>query len=455
MSRIFTKIFITGMIALIGAQAFGQKGIEDGSKYGHGEDSLRCLKNLSLFTEYVKQKSYADAIESWEIVYNECPLATTKIYTDGIKIMEWRYKREKDKAKKEELFQQLMGVYDQRIKYMGNHKKYNEAYILGRKATMMLKYKKTKKEYRAQAQEMFKKSIASKKANSEVAVLATYMTNTVAMYKGGQVQPEEVVNNYLTVTEYLTKQINAVKKESIKNKLIGVKETVEKLFATSGAADCETIEKIFGPKFAENKTNKDWLTMVSKLLTRGACEEAQLSYDVAVSLYEIEPSASAAFTIGVRNLKNGDPNTASKYITEAIELEEDALLKGKYHYYLALVKQSQGKLAEARTNARKAIELRTNWGDPYLLIGNLYASSAKNFGTKEFEHKTAYWAAVDMFVKAKSVDPESAAKANELIAIYSKHFPGTEEIFFEGHKEGDSYSLGGWIGTTTKVRAKK
>ena len=455
MSRIFTKIFITGMITLIGAQAFAQKGVEDGSKFGHGEDSIRCLQNLSLFTEYVKQKSYADAIESWEIVYNECPLSSSKVYTDGIKIMDYRIKKEKDKAKKEELFQQLMGIYDKRIKYMGNHKKYNENYILGRKATKMLSYKKTDKAYRAQAQELFIKSVAGQKNKSEVAVVLTYMTNTVAMYKSGQVQAEDVVNVYLKVTDILDFQVGAVKKESVKEKLKGYKENVEKLFAGSGAADCETIEKIFGPQFAENKTNKDWLTLVSKLLTRGGCEEAQLSYDVAVSLYEIEPSASAAFTIGITNLKNGDPDKAAQYYTEAISLEEDPMLKGKYNYYLALVKQSQGKLSEARGLARNAIELRADWGDPYILIGNLYASSASNFGSKEFEHKTAYWAAVDMFVKAKSIDPQCAAKANELIGIYSKHFPGTEEIFFEGHKEGDSYTLGGWIGSTTKVRAKK
>ncbi len=73
-------------------------------------------------------------------------------------------------------------------------------------------------------------------------------------------------------------------------------------------------------------------------------------------------------------------------------------------------------------------------GDPYILIGNLYAASAKNFGSNEFEHKTAYWVAVDMFYKAKSVDAEVATKANELISIYSKHFPGTEQIFFQGFK---------------------
>ncbi|MGQ1787872.1 MULTISPECIES: tetratricopeptide repeat protein [unclassified Saccharicrinis] len=454
MSKNLTKIFIAGMITLIGAQAFAQKGVEDGSKYGHGEDSLRCLKNLSLFTEYVKQKSYADAVSSWEIVYNECPLSSSKVYTDGIKIMEWRIKNEKDKAKKEELFQQLMGVYDKRIKYMGNHRKYNENYILGRKATKMLAYKRSMPEYREQAQGLFEKSVAGQKNKSEVAVLATYMTNTVAMYKAGQTGAESVVKNYVTVNDILTAQINATTKAKTKEVLADVKTNVEKLFATSGAADCQTIEKIFGPQFTENNDNKDWLKLVVKLLARGNCEDAQLLYDVSESLYELEPSAAAAYGIARGYLKQQNIEKATEYYTEAIGLEEDPIQKGTYNYQLGLIKQSQGKLQEARALAREAIELRPDWGSPYILIGKLFAASASNFGSNEFEHKTAYWAAVDMFVKAKSIDAEVAEEANGLISIYSKHFPGTEEIFFQGFKVGDTYSVGGWIGISTKIRAK-
>ncbi|GAF05362.1 tetratricopeptide repeat protein [Saccharicrinis fermentans] len=454
MSRNFTKIFIAGMITLIGAQAFAQKGVEDGSKYGHGEDSLRCLRNLSLFTEYVKQKSYADAVPSWEIVYNECPLSSSKVYTDGIKIMDWRIKNEKDKAKKEELFQQLMGVYDKRIKYMGDHRKYNENYILGRKATKMLSYKRSDPEYRKQAQEMFEKSIAGQKNRSEVAVLATYMTNTVAMYKADQTNAEAVVKNYVKVSDILTTQINASSKPKTKEVLNKVKANVEKLFATSGAADCETIEKIFGPQFAENKENKDWLKLVNKLLARGNCEDAQLLFDVSESLYTLEPSSSAAYGIARGYLKQQNIEKATEYYNEAISLEEDDAQKGTYTYQLGLIKQSQGKLAEAKALALKAIQLKPEWGAPYILIGKLYAASASNFGSNEFEHKTAYWAAVDMFAKAKSIDADVTTEANELIGIYSKHFPGTEEIFFQGFKVGDTYSVGGWIGVSTKIRAR-
>ena len=41
-------------LSLSATAVFAQKGVEDGSRFGHGEDSLRCLQNISIYTEYVK-----------------------------------------------------------------------------------------------------------------------------------------------------------------------------------------------------------------------------------------------------------------------------------------------------------------------------------------------------------------------------------------------------------------
>jgi hypothetical protein len=50
---------------------FSQKGIEDGSKYGKGQDSINCIKNLSLYKEFFKHSNYRDAIGPWRKVFGE------------------------------------------------------------------------------------------------------------------------------------------------------------------------------------------------------------------------------------------------------------------------------------------------------------------------------------------------------------------------------------------------
>ena len=66
-----------------------------------------------------------------------------------------------------------------------------------------------------------------------------------------------------------------------------------------------------------------------------------------------------------------------------------------------------------------------------------------------------YWAAVDKCVKAKSIDASCAERANTLIRAYSSAFPTMEKIFFNDYNEGQSYQVGGWIGETTTIRARK
>lgn len=112
----------------------------------------------------------------------------------------------------------------------------------------------------------------------------------------------------------------------------------------------------------------------------------------------------------------------------------------------------EGKGEQGRAYARKAIELDKTDGEPYMIIGYLYASAGKECNENPLHAKAVLWAAVDKFQKAKEVDPSMAAKANEMIRDYSKMFPTSEDAFFYNVFEGDTYEVGCWINETTKAR---
>nr|WP_321405274.1 tetratricopeptide repeat protein [uncultured Carboxylicivirga sp.] len=446
-----TTLLITAL--LLSTATFAQKGVEDGSKYGHGEDSVRCLENLSLYAEYYKQKNLKEAFPYWQIAFNECPLSTSRIYSDGENMVSTMLKKEKDATKQEELYQLLMKVYDQRIKYFGDHSRYPASYINGKKAVSMLQFKKDDPEVVKEAQALLKSSVADRKAKAQPAVLLSYMMSSVATFKLNATSAEDLVDTYIEVSNIFQKQIDSDSKNA--QVLTDYKNQVEALFAQSGAADCETLAGIFGPQLPDHTQDLDWLKRVNRLLARGDCTESDLFYKSSEHLHNIEPSSSSAFGLMQMYLKTNDLDKAIQYGKEAVELEEDINTKAKYHNYLSIIYLSQKQYAAVRAEANKAIALRPDWGKPYIMIGKAYAAGANNFGADEFEHKTAYWAAVDQFAKAKSVDPESASEANDLIVTYSQYFPGTEEIFFRNFKEGDAYKLGDWINVQTTVRAKK
>ena len=112
-----------GMIALAlvtaTTGAYAQKGVEDGSRYGHGQDSINTLRNISIYSEYVKTGNYKDAYEQgWKLVFEEAPLASVNTYTNGVKILRWMYKNETDAEKKLQYSQELQKVYEQRLQYL-------------------------------------------------------------------------------------------------------------------------------------------------------------------------------------------------------------------------------------------------------------------------------------------------------------------------------------------------
>jgi len=139
---------------------------------------------------------------------------------------------------------------------------------------------------------------------------------------------------------------------------------------------------------------------------------------------------------------------AADFYKKAIELTEDNEVKAKYYYELAVVSSSSP--ASARAYALKAAGFKSGWGKPYILIGKLYASSG--CGDDKFSKSAVFWAAVDQFVKAKSVDASVAGEANKLIAEYKKYFPGKEDAFAYNVTECSEVKIECWINTTTKAR---
>ncbi|GAO30982.1 TPR repeat protein [Geofilum rubicundum JCM 15548] len=280
------------------------------------------------------------------------------------------------------------------------------------------------------------------------------MGTSVNMYNMGQIDAEEVVNNYTTISDIVDHTLKDQSKSRYHGVYEQVKGGVESMFANSGVATCDVIIKIYEPQLEENKFDLAWLKRVSQLLARGLCEDAELLYKVSEYQHNIEPSGASAFGLARMYLKAEDIDRALEFYAQAVELTENAEQKGEYLNQMATLHLSQDNLTQARNHALRAIEVRPDWGAPYILIGKAYALSANSIGSKELEKKSAYWAAVDKFMKAKSVDPSFADEANEQIRIYSAHFPAKDEVFFEGLEVGSTYTVGGWINERTTVRTK-
>lgn len=425
-----------------------------------GEDSAKCVKNFSLYREYYKNykktkdagkldeaKDYMQsAIQPWRWVFNNCPVASQNIYRDGAEIIKYLYNNTEDEYKPA-YADTLMNVYDQRLEMYGW--KEGVGYILGRKAVDHMKYKKGHIE---ESFKLFEKSFNYVKEDNYIApVLYYHLYSAINMFRMGKADKDIIVRTYdKVITVYENAIDNKVKNyESFEN----LKPRIEQMF--DPFADCEDLNEIFNKRFKENPEDLKLLKRISSMLNDKGCTESDLYFNATRKLHSLEPSAESAFLMGKMSIKREMFNDAENYLKQAATLFKDSTKINEAYYLLANVNNAQGKRSSARTNALKALDYKPDDGRCYILIGDLYANSASVCKSdNKVESKSIYWAAVDKYQKAKSVDPDVAEKAQQKINKFSQYFPTRDELFFENYNPGDKYTVGCWINETTIIRQK-
>ena len=441
-------------LSLSATAVFAQKGVEDGSRFGHGQDSINCLKNISIFTEYVKTNNFQDAFQPWKAVFEEAPIAQISTYTNGAKILRALIAAEKDGAKQKEYFNLLMKVHDQRIQYLDQlneltrKSKTTKGDILGTKAH---DYLTMGGQDMNEAYKIFAEAVSLEKQNLPYYVLMEFVDVSARKTKIDESHKEQFVQDFIAAAGYANDAANAAQKENIKKNYQTAKENIDAYFINSGVATCENLQAIYAPKVEENKSNVEYLKSVITVMQKLGCRDAEAYYAASEYAHAIEPTAATAFGCGIMYYKKGDIDKSVQYFDNAIELEQDLIQKGDYCYTVAQILMANKQLSKAKQYARKSIECNGANGKPYILIAQMYASSP-NWSDEPSLNKCVYFAAIDKLQKAKSVDPSVEEQANELIRTYSAYTPKDEDLFFIGIKKGQAVTIGGWIGETTTIR---
>ena len=450
------KMFTLLCALTVGTTAsFAQKGVEDGSRFGHGEDSIRCLQNISIYTEYVKTDNFKDAYTPWKAVFTEAPIAQVGTYTNGAKILRGLIQSTKDAAQQKAYLDELMGVYDQRIKYLDQLNKLvktktTKGSIIGLKAHDYIVFAGKNADVNL-AYGWVKEALDLEKENSDYFMFMDMMDMSSRKLKADDTHKEQFIQDYLLTSGYAEAAVKVQKSEKMKSLYKTTKDNVDAYFINSGAASCENLQNIYGPKVAQNKTNLEYLKQVINVMQLLKCTEEEAYFQASEAAHAIEPTAATAAGCGYMYYKKDDVEKSIGYFDQAIELEQDPVKKAEYSYTAAVILSSKKQLSRAKQYCNKAISLNGNYGEPYILIAQMYASSP-NWSDEAALNKCTFFAVIDKLQRAKSVDPSVTDKANELIRTYSGYTPKEQDLFFLGLKKGNSVTIGGWIGETTTIR---
>ena len=442
MKRIVLLISVAAMALFCSSKLSAQ------GKYG--PDSTECIKYLSYYTEYYKQKNYDAALPNWREAYRLCPpTARYSLLSDGTTLLKKVLQaNQKNPIYKEQLVDSIMKIYDERIQYWPKY----ATSSLNNKALDMYNYMKDEP---MKLYEGLTAAVNELGPKARPNIYLFQVSTAVDLYKDGKLDPETVINVYENAVKNISQVVakNDVEKRS-NDKVV---EDIESLFITSQVASCDNLIALFTPRYEADPQNLDLSKNIVRMmsLTEG-CTDNDLFLNAVTTMYNLEPSHTSAYYLYKLYAGRADVDNAVKYMNEAIASEEsDAVTDAGYQFELAAFCFKNGKNAQAYAAAQEAVNLDPSIaGKAYLLMGTIWGSVSCS--GNDIEQRAKYWVAVDFMTKAKNADETLAEDANNYIRQYAAYYPQTAEAFMYDITDGQSYTVScGGMRATTTVRTQK
>ncbi len=441
------KLVILTFAAVV--SIFGGKLSFAQDKYGATpQQSAECVKYLSYYEEYFKQKDYNSALPNWRHAFSVCPPSCRqKMLLDGATLMRQLITKTSDEKYKGELLDTLLTIHDLRV---ANFPTY-AATALNNKGLDIMTYVKNDDEF---VFAELKKVVEANGTETNPNILVFLMNEAVTLYNAGKLSQESVLMEYEAAMELL-EEIGKVKPDE---NIANYTAPIENLFIQSKVADCDKLIELFTPRFAADPEGTA-AGIVRMMLTAEGCSDNDLFVQAVATMHKLNPSSTSAYSLFKIYSSRGDMDEATNAMLQAVSFD-NVNDDQKADYYFELAQQivnHNGSNAKAIEYAAKSAQLDTDnsvAGKAYMLCGTVWGASVCR--GNEIEARAPYWVAVDYLERAKRADSSLAESCNKQIAQYSKFFPDAADAFMYDVTDGQSYTVNcNGLTATTTVRTQK
>lgn len=416
-----------------------------------------------IYRDAIKTGNYSKAFEGWKKVYAVAPAADGKrstVLDDGIRIYTKFFQDEKEEAKKKEYVNKVLDLYEQ----------IGKCYPSGANvdAQKAFQYYYSFPGYATDDQifSMFRKAIDKDGNKTDYFVLNPFTALLI----------QQFLDNKITIAE--TQKYASIVKQRVESGLKDCKNPKEcepwniiNDYVPARLADLEGVEGFYDCAYYKNKYFKDFLAgpsscdTINTVFGRLRWAKCPDTDEGIIALKDARDKNCKKPVVEIKQtttskaidaLNDGKYREAINLLTQAVSETDDKTRKADLYMHIANIYYGSLKnFPEARAAARQAAANRPNWGAPYLLIGNLYASSGPLCGPgRGFDSQRVVWAAIDKWSYAKSIDPTAASEANKQIGRYTQYMPEAGDLFMMSIPVGSSIKIPCWIQETTTVRAK-
>jgi hypothetical protein len=415
--------------------------------------------NYVLYRDFLKAGDLDQAFIYWQKVFEVAPAADGKrnsIFVDGIRMYEQFIAKTTDSIVKEGYIDQIFALYH------GIDSCYEQGGYASARKAFDIYYYYPHRATRAELFDLFAKAIALDQDTLRDFIINPFTALLIEQYEAGQVSAEQAGHYDRLIRRSITDGLAACKGSACERwKVIAdyAPARLEFFETVKGFYDCAYYKNKYYREFEENPEDCDVLRNVYSYLRWGACAEDDPQLQALIkkgneSCVERERGAAA---LAYECLRNADYRCAIDGFVKAAAETTDATQKAGFYLTAGKIYYAHLKnYPRARQLFLQAAEARDNWGEPYLWIGRLYASSGPLCGPgRGWDSQVVVWPAIDKWEYAKRIDPSAAKEANKWIAQYAQYMPDVSEIFSRLLKEGDSFFVGCWIQERTIVRAAK
>lgn len=453
-------MFTLGLVSLLALQVYGQEdGTEpapanpdtpfempeclglDPTEWRYPEDKSTATEKNAYYSDMLKAEQYQESLQALRWFFNNAPDFKPSIYINGGKIYEALGNAAQDAELKKAYYDSVLWCYDQRIRIWCDE----DGKLHDYKAFYNFKFNYRDGSQYPQIYEMYWNVLKLNGVNMKDLNIVPFMTTVTRLYDPiNFVEATDVLRVYDELTKVIEHQAaNGLSPEKVKE----YQGKIDGLLAGSVPMDAAFIEENFCAKFAEagddlNLAKKIVAYSLSNKATDNAC-----FVEAAKVVFANDPTDAMARTIADKHLGKQEYDSAIAWYENAIALMEDNIRKSELYYSIANINRTKGLFSSARSAALKGIEEDPTNTKNFLMIGDLYQQSFQTCkkGTNIVHDRAVYIAAYNWYRKAGDNARMASARAQ---------FPSKEEIFQYNMTEGQSYTVGCWVGETVSIMAR-
>ena len=401
-----------------------------------GSDSASCRTNVSLYTEFLKQKNWKDASGSWWKAQATCPLYKTNLYKNGAYIYR-KIATERAKAKDPNLsiyVDSLFTVYDLWIENYGNCdeiKLKSAGDIM--KLIPSLKYEKS--------YALFHEVYAVNSTSMSYSNIKLFFYSAIYMFNNKKIDCDVFLTDFEQMSDLCDKNIKA-----------GIK--VEKFTAVLGfldqsiapCASCDKLEEIYTKKVAASPEDMALTRKVFGMLSAKKCTDSDFYLsllDQVLNDTNNPPTDKDLINAALADHKRANYTKAKERFKRALAISSDENNKQKCYTMLY-------DIAIKRKNYKEAYGLTNSLSDNCTANekkARAIAASANDCGTSALERSLVYCLALDY--AEKSCGKIGAATVNS----WTGYLMPKKDLIMQDIVNGSEQHVKCW-NTTVKLRTR-